>query len=734
MKHHLHHLHGCSPAPLALYLKALGILRIVSEQADPTARGWWQDEHFCLLTKLDRQGLEKFFIEDYSPSAVFNPWGARSGFYEGGSEKTSRLALLEIENCDLPRLAVFRHSIANVRREIDRNGGVKPDNGDAQYELVRDLRNSVRGPGANWLSAVLADLGDEFVGPPIFGTGGNEGSGGYAAAYLAAVTECIVRRASDELLTAALWEIGAEPSQSWDGSFQVAKPSDQSKTLKQNVAGPFRQFLPEGKATGWDLLFLFEGASMVQSGVTQRSKAHRQRYVSSPFYFAPHGVGSPTSCDSDEFVINKGRKTPGRGEQWFPLWETPTTCNELASLLAAGRCSVGRVDARRAVDAARAISRLGVSRGISEFIRYGYYQRNNLATHFAVPLGRIRVRENSRSHLIDDIAGWMNKLQRLARDSHAPARLVHAERRLADAVFAALTHDHTFARWQAVLEAAVDIEAIQAGGTAIAAGPIPNLKPAWVTAIHDNTPEVRLALAIGRAAGGFTRVQKPFDPIRHHWLPLQRGAQHFQVSEKRLVNDHRVVATGRDAIADCGAIVQRRLIEAESESRRRLPLKPALGCDARLNDLAQLIDGHVDLDRTLKLGRALMALDWRNWITQYRGLLAKSRPPNEFENHPDEVWLALRLACLPSPVTEGLDIPAEPSIVRRLLAGDGASAVQTAVSRLRASGLRVPFVAAIADSDTARLWAAALAFPISGRTARRAVEILVPDYFGGSNA
>ena len=34
---HLHHLTGCAPAPLANYLKALGILRPVAEQADPTA-------------------------------------------------------------------------------------------------------------------------------------------------------------------------------------------------------------------------------------------------------------------------------------------------------------------------------------------------------------------------------------------------------------------------------------------------------------------------------------------------------------------------------------------------------------------------------------------------------------------------------------------------------------------------------------------------------------------------
>ena len=327
----------------------------------------------------------------------------------------------------------------------------------------------------------------------------------------------------------------------------------------------------------------------------------------------------------------------------------------------------------------------------------------------------------------------MNRLQRLARESHAPARLVHAERRLADAVFAVLTHDESSVRWQSVLNAAVEIESLQVAGTAIEADPIPKLNPQWVAATHDNSVEFRLALAMGSAAGGFTRERKPFDSIRHNWLPLERGARRFHVSDKRLVNDPRVVATGRDAVADCGAIVQRRLIDAEGASQRTLPLKSAWGCGARLSDLAQMIDGHVDLDRVLKLSRALMAMDWPLWNDRYRDFLPKSPPSNKHE-HPDEVWLALRLACLPWPVTDGLDIRAESGVVRRLISGDASAAVQIAIRRLQASGLRVPFQAAIADADTARLWAAALAFPISRFSAKRAVEILVPQYFGESHA
>ncbi|QDT05859.1 hypothetical protein K227x_42640 [Rubripirellula lacrimiformis] len=724
----LHRLTGCAPTPLALYLKALGILRIVSKH-DPNARGWWQDERFCLLCNLDENELRQFFLNDYSPTPIFNPWGARSGFYAGGSESTARLALQMIENSDSTRLSGFRKTIAIIRQEVERFGGEKPDKKD-EYEFVQAIRRKVRDGSEKWLGTVMVSIGDQCLKPPIFGSGGNEGSGGYASAYLAAVTECIVRREADSQLDAALYDLSFCPTITWDGGFGAATKPGSEKTVKKSVNGPFRQFLPEGDGTAWGLLLAFEGALVIQSSVVRRSTITRAK-VSSPFYFEPHGVGTPTSCDSDEFVMNKGKRLPGRGEQWFPIWHRPTRYLEVESLFLEGRCSNSRRSAQDPIDAARAVTRLGVTLGITEFLRYGYFQRNNLATHFAVPLGSVRVRENPRSNLVDDLAGWMNKLQRLARDNHAPARLVQVERRLADAVFAALTHDDTPQRWRAVLDAAVDVEVLQAGGTAITAGPIPKLRPDWVAAIHDGSCEVRLA----RSLAGAAAQSSGHDPVRHHWLPLESPwANRFQVSDKRLANDPRVVAKGRDAVADCAAVVERRLIDAEQDNQRRLPLKSAIGCHARLTDIAELIDGHVDLERVVKLARALMALDWPAWRRDYRELLPAQPPESVYENHPDEAWLAVKLACLPCPIAKGLDIPVEPSIVRRLIAGDAASAVQAASRRLGACGLRLPFSGAIADADTARLWAAALVFPVSQASARRAANILVPDYFGENNA
>lgn len=50
---HVVELTGCTPEPLMNYLKALGVLRLVSEQADPEARGYWRGDRFVLESRLD---------------------------------------------------------------------------------------------------------------------------------------------------------------------------------------------------------------------------------------------------------------------------------------------------------------------------------------------------------------------------------------------------------------------------------------------------------------------------------------------------------------------------------------------------------------------------------------------------------------------------------------------------------------------------------------------------------
>jgi len=398
-----------------LYLKAIGILRLVAEQKDPEARGWRPDGHFGLLAKPELQDIERFLLEDDSPTLIFNPWGGRSGFYGGSSEKNSRIALPSAEE-SLRRLVHFRWPVAKVRRLVRTMGGSKTGAGEEKTEFATGVRRETRDGGSVWLATVLADPGGEICGLPILGPGGNQQSGSHTAAWFAAIRECIVVRSRDGVLATTLFCSNDEMARSWDRSFYVASPNKPGRDKTEVVKGPFRQFLPEGPRTPWGLLLTFEGACAFRSGLAKGGAAGpRDRLVSSPFYLSPHGARGLTSCGSDDFVIDKGRRQPGRGEPGCPLWRSPATCREIQTLLCEGRCSVGPKQAREPIDAVRAIGRLGLNRGITAFVRYGYWQGNNLATHIAVLLGRVRVRQESTVHLVNhELASWLDRIHREA--------------------------------------------------------------------------------------------------------------------------------------------------------------------------------------------------------------------------------------------------------------------------------------------------------------------------------
>lgn len=805
---HFHHLIGCTPTPLANYLKALGVLRLVAEQVDSAARGWWQDEHFCLITRLTSEELEDFFLKDYQPTPIISPWNKGSGFYKADdpgltSLETStasrfnsyrkgvadaRRLLDSVSNADgiirsikartktnksfqtddqrqlLGNSETLKHTISLIMQLSEKTGISETEHQDLLNEidtiqsliapatrpatkqeadklkastaykrvlaaadrrfkslkstLIPDCRKTWRGPHSEWISAaVVLDEKGEPTWPSLLGTGGNDGNLDFTNNLMQRLAELfdlsspdgLCRVATKSLLINSLWlRPSNQLASSAIGQFQPGSAGGANSST-----GPIGDSL----VNAWDFVLMMEGAILFSARSTRRLDPNESSRASAPFAIRAHAAGYGTP----------GTEKSQRGEQWMPIWNKPATLPDVAGLLGDARLQLGRQIANRPVDAARAISRLGVARGIESFVRFGYLERNG-QSNLAVPLGRIRVQQHPRGYLIDDLATWLDRLQRSARDKNAPARLMHCERMLADSVLAAVTHDDTPDRWQAILRNAVQLESLQATGSGIDAGPIPALKVEWINAIDDGSPEVRLAVALGSASWAYSNGHRPLDPVRHHWLPLERGARRFKTSDKRLAKDSRVVVSGRDAIADCASIVERRCIEAGMKGERRLRLVSAFGASARLDDLALFLSGNVDPQRMFDLARALMAIKWDEWQLKH------ALRANGIDETPSEAWLAIRLACLPWPLADGRDIPAEPSIVRRLLAGDGSGATEISLARLRSAGIRPPLQTAITDAQTAKLWAAALVFPIDRRSATRAAAILDPRTKGVQHA
>ena len=105
-----HILHGCQSKPLASYLKSLGILRLVSEQCDSSARGSWQDGCFRLSCRLDEAALLRFFLAEYRPSPLVSPWNGGSGFYPGDNKE----GIDAVAKSEDERLVVYRRAIASI--------------------------------------------------------------------------------------------------------------------------------------------------------------------------------------------------------------------------------------------------------------------------------------------------------------------------------------------------------------------------------------------------------------------------------------------------------------------------------------------------------------------------------------------------------------------------------------------------------------------------------------------
>lgn len=757
---HIHDLNGCAPVPLAHYLKALGILRLVAEQADPQARGWWEGERFRLATALDEAALEDFFLDDYRPTPLLAPWNGASGFFRTWDAKKKKLreskngrALELLISLPDKRWKLFRNmyniaieAVGGVLKEVDvdqlpakeRGRLLIVPKGEGPVFPVADKDNDktiIQRAMAQACSnmslyrSAIVDMGEEFGYPSLWGSGGNDGAIDFTARYF-------------ENLVQALIEGGQQMSRGWLLSSLRAVPAN---ALLTKAAGKVGQFLPGGAGgansvngagsqhdtllNSWDFILMMEGAVLFAAHATRRLGLNELSRAAAPFAVNAQSAGYASAADSDESA---------RGEQWMPLWSQPMNLMELKRLLAEGRAQIGSRPVRDPLDLARAVARLGTARGISAFQRYGYIKRNGDA-NFAVPLGRFSVPDRVLPTVscLDDLDVWLRQLKGATREEtdkekNNSRRLRGVARKLSDSILKVVQQPMMASAWQTVLENLVETEGIVASGRGFSkVGPLPKLRPEWAQAADDGSAEFRLALSFALQARAFIRESgEPIDPIRRHWLPLDkekpwRFATSGTGGQKRLLVGSEVVMRGRRGIDDAIALVERRLIEASQRGERRLPLQAAHRASVHPTDLALLIAGSVDVNRAVALGRALMALDRKMWPQQFMEI---GRPRHT--EWPDDAWLVIRLALLPWPLTtqDGgkLRIGTDPTIFRRLTNGDAATAVELALRRLRAAGIRATVRAAVVPPETARLWAAALAFPITQNTAAAFLRRLDP--------
>lgn len=476
-------LDGCRSRPLVHYLKALGLIRVISRQADPNVRARWDGATLVLRSSLNLTALTDFLLERYVPTPVVSPWNGGSGFFP----KDDKKAFAAIEDSTDERLAVFQRAIGSARTVLaDAGITEKPTGNDTvKLDLVRRLRARLDDDALEWLDASIVLLGRERAFPPLLGSGGNDGRFDFANNYAQAVVACTAidggekgRQMSRRQLANALHRDPVELRKMSIGHFLRDSSPVNSPVGKS-----------EGLGNPWDLVFAVEGCCLLVAGAARRHASGVAGSLVAPFTARTIAAGYGSAVAGEN----------GRAELWLPLWSKWTSLPELSTLIREARAQVGRRHARSGLDFVRAAGELGVARGIEEFERYVLLERAGQST-LAVPTGRVAVRERPHVRTLHTLDRWLPRIQAYG---HGDCPRAHAEAvaRLDSRLFA-FADSGAPEEACGVLEALGELESLLAtarvgadGNRELAPLAGADMEP-WLEAADDGTDEFAVAVAL----------------------------------------------------------------------------------------------------------------------------------------------------------------------------------------------------------------------------------------------
>lgn len=703
---------GCSPTPLAHYLKALGILRLVSEQADHTATGWWSNDSFWVESNLDEAGIIEFFTNFYCPTPIVAPWNGGSGFYA----KDNHVAIDAINGSSSDRFSIYRTVIRECQKILSEMGE------DPEKERVlQACRNRLPDGGIDWLDAAYVLTTDGPKYPPLLGTGGNDGRLEFTNNFMQHLLTLVATDgrslpSSERLLRECLF--GDLSNCRHRGTIGQFDPG--------NLGGPNNGAGFDGYSTvnSWDFVLMLEGSLLFAAASAKRLESSEVGALSYPFCVRTAGIGYGSSSSSDE--------ESSRAEMWLPLWTAPTNCKAISVLFSEGRAETRTRKARNGVDFARAVVSLGTDRGIDEFQRIGFQQRNGLA-YLAIPLGRFRVKSTPGvEELLAPIDPWLERFRRAATGKNAPARAGRALRQLESAIMD-LCQKADANSVQSTLVALGEVEAsvaiskdLRNGNMGSGISPLPLLDIAWLLKSNDGSPEYRLAAALGSVSHG------EIGPIRCHLEPIRKDTQNFRSRYPKWAdeaNDPALVWDSGSLVKNLNNVLLRRLMDAsrgeKGAASRMAPLRGYIS--ASLSDVTAFIDGLVDEQRIEALFKAFCLLEPPKNKEQ-RIEISRSVHSNvgksQFNNFPSSAYALLKLCFLPHLLHDEQIVPT-PQIARRAAGGDGLEATRLAARRLQSDGFNPAINQVAVSSSKSRRIAAALMFPIGARNAEYLASIVL---------
>jgi CRISPR-associated protein Csx17 len=719
---------GCAPIPLAHYLKALGILRLIAEDkehGDPQAKGFWKNDCFYLSTKLNKQDLVEFFLNHYQPTPILSPWNGGGGFYfqeeklnkkdpiTGKKIKTGirnqSTAATDVVDSILKtsslRFATYRLAIQIAKGILQKHKFEEAPEGSQKDDLISELRNNWPEIVVSWIDCVTILINSdssngsslEAAYPPLLGTGANDGNTDFTSNFMQRLCTVIPTDETVQLdfekiqmtLRAALF---GEVSPGVVESAAIGQFFPGSSGGMNNASS----FSGYSSVNPWDFILMIEGALLFAAAAVKRLRQAADGSMVYPFCVRQTGVGYGSAATDDE--------TSSRDEIWFPIWETPVGLSELQAVFGEARSQVGSRQSRNAVDFTRAVVTLGVDRGFTTFHRYGFCQRNG-KNFFATPLERVVVKRNARADLLVDVDHWLDRLRsKTGPKSNPPASVTRALNQLEAKILDLCKNDDP-AHTQGVLIALGRAQKALAHSLRWTKSDTVNLRPLaglstlWAEKANTVSPEFRLAVTLASTWG---RYGDKVMLLRQHLEPVEsKGRGRLDWAENPS-ND--VVWHEDDFVGVLNAIFARRVVHAMQTNTNGFP--DASPCPARLSDLADFIEGRTEDDLIADLVWGLSLIDWSKMEPAIRDI------PKEELVSPSSLYALLRL-CFRDKHKDLETVPVVGAIHRWAAQDNGSQAADLAIRRLRASGYPPAIKAISVTGETVRRTAAALLFPIA---------------------
>ena len=580
---------GCRSTPLASYLKGIGVLRLLSLQADRDAMGSWNGDEFVITSRLNADEIVEFILHKYSPTPVMSPWNGGSGFYSKGGKK----AVEQLRDSIGERFAIYRECLKVAYAIVEEMGlDEKPDQPEKR-ELIIKCRSSMPDAALDWIDTSVILIEDSLAFPPLLGTGGNDGNFEFGYCFMQRICEVFDSEGQPspncrDWLTRSLFGLQT-------GRLVKGIAIGQFNPIAAGGVNAQSSFESASLVNPWDYILTIEGALSFASASVKRMGDGTTGIASCPFTVRPAQVGYISSAEGEEC----------KAEVWMPLWNQPCRYRELRSVFGEGRASIKRRFASNGYDFALAISQLGVERGISSFIRYGMNVRNGRSV-LAVPLDNFQVARRRNADLLVEIDPWIARFSRRAGVDEAPAGVRRSWRSLMKAVISLCKNDSPdnlcsliIALGECERQNAHSRKWCQDEKKGIIS-PIPPIASRWAIKAYDGSSEFRLAAAIASlrpCSTALPALRMNLEPV------VMRSSRSLAWS----VSDGDVAWGEGGLVRSLNDIMYRRMLTMQKESQG---YSEHASVPAPLSDVRRFIEGEVDEVRLESLIWGLGLIDW----------------------------------------------------------------------------------------------------------------------------